>query len=170
MAEYAISVRQPWAWALIFGGKDVENRNKAPIGTGNLIGRRISIHAAKGMTRQEYEDAADFMSGLGLVCPRPDRLYRGGIIGSVRLDHVTSEYPSRWFFGPRGLVVREPQSCDPVASVGQLGWFKWSPSGVLAEPKPWMLAWPDSVSRRPTSTQPPNASDDTLSLFPGMER
>jgi len=60
----AISVRQPWAWAIIFGGKDVENRNKAPIGTQQLIGRRIQIHAAKGMTQHEYESARAALSAL----------------------------------------------------------------------------------------------------------
>lgn len=145
---YAISVRQPWAWAIIHGGKDVENRTKAPEGTSDLIGRRICIHAAKGMTQYEYESAAEFMATLGVECPCPDRLYRGGVIGSVRIDHVASEYPSRWFFGPRGIVVREPQSCDPVAASGQLGWFKWKPSGVLENPKPWMIAWPKSPRKK----------------------
>ena len=151
---FAISVRQPWAWALIHGGKDVENRTKAPQGTGNLIGRRFCIHASKGMTQAEYEHAADFMATVGIECPRPDRLIRGGVIGSVRLDHVTSEYPSRWFFGPRGLIVREPQSCDPVAASGQLGWFKWKPSGVLEEPKPWMMKWPNQTVQRAVENAP----------------
>ncbi|WP_409188395.1 hypothetical protein [Bradyrhizobium sp. RDM4] len=27
LPEFALSVRQPWAWAIIHGGKDVENRS-----------------------------------------------------------------------------------------------------------------------------------------------
>lgn len=25
--DFALSVRQPWAWAIIFAGKDIENRS-----------------------------------------------------------------------------------------------------------------------------------------------
>ena len=32
----ALSVRQPWAWAIIHGGKDVENRTKYAITLGGM--------------------------------------------------------------------------------------------------------------------------------------
>jgi len=156
----AISVRQPWAWALIHGGKDVENRNKAPIGTSSLIGRRIQIHAAKGMTRHEYESAREHMAKLGVECPHPSELLRGGLIGSVRLVEVVSERPSRWFFGPRGLVVDAPESCEPIAGPGQLGWFNFSPRGDFDPPKPWMVHWPDTGFPRRKINEP-----DQLSLY-----
>lgn len=157
----AISVRQPWAWALIHGGKDVENRNKAPIGTRQLIGHRIQIHAAKGMTRDEYENALDYMLRLGVPCPHPSELLRGGVIGSVRLTDVVSERPSRWFFGPRGLVVDEPQACEPTAGPGQLGWFTFKPSGAFDPPKLWMQHWPESAPRmgRPAPKPEPVTPD-----------
>lgn len=147
-----ISVRQPWAWAIIHGGKDVENRNKAPIGTHQLIGHRIGVHAAKGMTQQEYEHAREYMLKLGVDCPRPNELLRGGLIGSVRLTDVVSERPSRWFFGPRGLVIDQPEACQPIAGPGQLGWFGFKPAGAFDEPKPWMTHWPD---RAPRTQRPP---------------
>jgi hypothetical protein len=154
LPTYAISVRQPWAWALIHGGKDVENRNKAPIGTANLIGHRVAIHASRGMTRREYESARDFMLNLGVDCPRPDDLIRGAIIGSVRVDQIVSERPSRWFFGPRGIVVDRPESCAPIACKGQLGWFIWKPfDGPLTQPLPWMRAWPGAqTAKAPVET------------------
>ena len=37
-----LSVRQPWAWAIIHGGKDVENRNWDTKFRG-----RLAIHAGK---------------------------------------------------------------------------------------------------------------------------
>jgi hypothetical protein len=37
-----ISVRQPWAWAIVSGGKDVENRNWP-----TKIRGRVAIHAGK---------------------------------------------------------------------------------------------------------------------------
>ena len=45
----AISVRQPHAWAIIHGGKDVENRSqRAAFQFKPAIGERVLIHASKG--------------------------------------------------------------------------------------------------------------------------
>lgn len=49
----AISVRQPWAWAIAHGGKTVENRTRRDPWFG-AIGERILIHAAK--THDSYDD------------------------------------------------------------------------------------------------------------------
>ena len=45
----ALSVRQPWAWAIIHAGKDIENRSWATKFRG-----RVLIHASKGMTQEEF--------------------------------------------------------------------------------------------------------------------
>lgn len=164
----ALSVRQPWAWALIHGGKDVENRDRAPIGTSSLIGHRIHIHAAKGMTQHEYESACDYMLKLGVACPHPSELLRGGVIGTVRLTDVVSERPSRWFFGPRGLVVDTPKACDPIAGPGQLGWFEFRSSGKFDAPKPWMQHWPDRAPRKGAKPKP--QEPEALSLFDAKEQ
>jgi len=58
----ALSVRQPWAWAIIHAGKDIENRSWQAVNHGLRQRGRIAIHAAKGMTRDEYEDAANFIN------------------------------------------------------------------------------------------------------------
>jgi hypothetical protein len=68
----AISVRQPHAWAIIHGGKDVENRSqRAAFQFKPAIGERVLIHASKGMTAAEYENAAAFMACIGVRCPPP---------------------------------------------------------------------------------------------------
>lgn len=41
----ALSIRQPWAWLILHGGKDIENRSWNT----NFRGRFL-IHAAAGMT------------------------------------------------------------------------------------------------------------------------
>ena len=41
----ALSIRQPWAWLIVNGFKDVENRNWRTHWRGRLL-----IHASKGMT------------------------------------------------------------------------------------------------------------------------
>src|SRR4051812_40046367 len=107
LPKLALSVRQPWAWAIIYAvpPKDVENRSWQAINNGLRRRGPIAIHAAKGMTREEYEEAREFMKRLDVECPKPADLLRGGIIGSVNVVAVVSESDSPWFFGPRGLVL-----------------------------------------------------------------
>lgn len=46
----ALSIRQPWAWAILNADKDIENRDWRT----NFRGR-IAVHAAKTMTRDDYD-------------------------------------------------------------------------------------------------------------------
>lgn len=143
--DIALSVRQPWAWAIIHAEprKDIENRSSAAVAKGGMVaGRRIAVHAAKGMTRAEYEDAREFMASIGVICPPARDLLRGGIIGSVRVLDIVRAHESPWFFGPRGLVLAAPVGCDFVPAVGALGFFRWTPKegGAPEPPARWMLA------------------------------
>ena len=45
----ALSIRQPWAWLIVNGHKDIENRQWRTHFRG-----KIYVHAAKGMTRGDY--------------------------------------------------------------------------------------------------------------------
>ncbi len=139
----ALSVRQPWAWAIIHGGKDVENRSARAASHG-LDPRRIAIHAAKGMSRDEYELASEFMAALDVACPRPNDLVRGAIIGVVTVDAVVKKSTSPWFSGPRGLVLSDPVAVEPIPAVGALGYFEWQRKGEIQLPLRWMVAWPGS--------------------------
>lgn len=134
----ALSVRQPWAWAIIFGGKVIENRSEGAIRSGNMDLRRIAIHAATGMRRKEYDWALWRMAQDGVTVPHPSTLIRGGIIGSVDVVDIITESDSPWFGGPCGLVLENPKPCDPVPAKGELGYFKWQPSDSFAAKIPWM--------------------------------
>lgn len=140
--DIALSVRQPWAWAIVHAGKDIENRSSAAVAKGGMIaGRRIAIHASKGMTRAEYESAREFMREIGVTCPPPAVLLRGGIIGSVLVTDIVRASASAWWMGPRGLVLAAAEACDFIPAVGALGFFKWQPKdGGAAEPAArWMV-------------------------------
>lgn len=147
LPKLAISVRQPWAWAIIFAGKDIENRAWH---FGNPARRhrgRVALHASLGMTKAEYEKAAEFMASIGIKCPAPADLVRGAVIGCITIaDGVNKNNPaaqSPWFFGPFGLVLREPEPLlVPVPAAGALGFFAWQPAegGKVAEPSKWMGA------------------------------
>lgn len=120
----ALSVRQPWAWAIIHAGKDIENRDWRPSNPGLRFRGRVAIHASKGMTRAEFSEARDFMRSLGVRFTTHE-IVRGAIIGSVEIVDVFRESDSPWFFGPCGLVLHDPVPCEPIPCNGALGLFRW---------------------------------------------
>jgi len=143
----ALSIRQPWAWAIIYAGKDIENRTTFAVTKGGMTPRRIAVHAAKGLKRNEYDIAAEFMKKIGVVCPPACELKRGGIIGAVDVTAVVRESQSKWFFGPRGLVLANPVPCDFIPSVGALGFFKWERNdNVKIDTPKWMSKNNDTIS------------------------
>lgn len=152
LPKHALSVRQPWAWAIIYAGKHLENRSPGAIKYMSRDVRRLAIHASKGMTRDEYEDMIDhpglrMPEAKGALLPRPEALIRGAIIGYVDVIDRVSESRSPWWCGPRALVLANPVAIDPIPSVGALGYFEWKPGGELDPPKPWMTAWPENTLR-----------------------
>lgn len=140
--RFALSIRQPWAWAVIYGGKDIENRSwRLP---NPALGYRgdFAVHAAIGMTQVEYWHGFVFMAALGVKCPPPAELQRGGIIGVANLVDIVKDHASDWFMGSRGLVLANPRPTPFVPSVGALGFFAWQRSviGGMPPPAKWMTA------------------------------
>ena len=69
----ALSLKQPWAWA-IFHGKDVENRTWSTPYSGKLL-----IHASKTVDEAGYL----FLASRGIV--PPPNLPRGQFVGEVNM-------------------------------------------------------------------------------------
>lgn len=72
----ALTLRQPWAWAVMHGGKDVENR-AWPNRPALEIGETLAIHAGKGV---------DVV--LPRVLDHPAGLPTGALLGTVRVAGV----------------------------------------------------------------------------------
>lgn len=110
----ALTVRQPWAWAIFHAGKDIENRswrNRHTIGT-------IAIHVSGN---------ADPIDRLPRNVRRPEKhvLVRGAIIGVVDVVKVVQRSRSRWFQGPLGWVLKNPRRLrDAIPCTGGLGLWK----------------------------------------------
>ena len=134
----ALSIRQPWAWLIVNGLKDIENRdwNERYPGTADaraLIrsGDLFLIHAGKGMTKDEYEDALDTCHHVSRSKPFPpgtklpafSALERGGIIGQARLVAIGQASSSPWFFGPIGLLMKDAEPLPFRPMKGALGFF-----------------------------------------------
>jgi hypothetical protein len=118
---YCLSIRQPWAWLIVNGWKNVENRTWP-----TRLRGRICVHAAVGMTRGDYDACEIFIRGFSdLSLPAMNDLSRGGIVGAVTvLDCVTS-HPSEWFVGPYGFVLADAEPLREIIPCrGALGFFR----------------------------------------------
>lgn len=126
LPRLALSVRQPWTWAILHAGKPVENRDWKPVNPGLRFRGDVCLHASNGMTRKEYDEARQFMWNIGVRnLPTVERLQRGGIVGIVTIVDVVSSHSSQWFFGPLGLVLENPRQIEFIAVKGALGFFDW---------------------------------------------
>lgn len=142
---WALTVRQPWAWALVEGHKRVENRSWAP-GPGTLKpGDRFVIHA--GMKDFTDADAAQVRSsvarsrgrdvelGIGGVS-LPAKLPRGALVGLVTFVGVVASRaqlePGQtvWWVGPKAWLVSNPRPLQPISASGAQG--LWEVPGELA--------------------------------------
>jgi hypothetical protein len=108
----ALSIRQPWAWLILHGGKDIENRQWSDHFRGYVF-----LHAAKGMSEAEWLDGTDFAKAVWRHSgyqPAPDirrptfkTIDRGGIVGVAKVVGCVSNHESPWFVGPYGFVLKE---------------------------------------------------------------
>lgn len=128
----ALAVRQPWAWALIHLGKDVENRTWHTRFRGPVL-----IHASScpaiGRRNGEWDAARRWIAqhvgqSVADKLPEPEQLQYGGIIGQLEIvgceDALSDEANSPWFEGPWGFVVRNPIPMEFRPCRGSLGFFE----------------------------------------------
>lgn len=136
-----LSVRQPWAWALIHGGKDVENRVWETKYRGPLAihaGKRFDMNrslwdeCSRGFWGEPYTSMAKGYNGQ-------DGHVLGAIIGIVDLvDCIPdSACNSPWKADGDNFwcwIVENPRPVEPLPMNGQLG--LWTiPDDLLAEVK-----------------------------------
>lgn len=121
----ALSIKQPWAWLVCEGYKDVENRNWRT----NFRGR-VFIHASKQYDRdavfprgidgaQQVEIIAHAAAVFGNDYPL------GAIIGEVDIVDCVLESKSPWFAGKFGWVLKNPVLYDkPIPCKGKQRFFE----------------------------------------------
>ncbi|MNQ62267.1 ASCH domain protein [compost metagenome] len=105
----ALSIRQPWAWLIIHGGKDVENRSWHTKHRGRFL-----VHAAKGMTKHEYQAARDYARECGVEIPAlRDRSVAESLAQSFwRIAGIRANRPGTWEKKRSCWLTRSPcRSC-----------------------------------------------------------
>lgn len=119
-----IVIRQPWAWLIVHGFKDIENRSWRTRYRGTLL-----IQASAGLpTKHALEDIRLFVRKRGVDLP--EDLERGGIVGMAQLDDCVTSSGSKWFEGPVGWVLSKPKRLPFIPLKGRLGLFD-PPSGII---------------------------------------
>ena len=112
----AITVKQPWAWAIVMGYKDVENRTRCTSHRGPLL-----IHAGKGLDRSGFHTLWE----LGLHREVPYDLPRGALVGIASVADCIDDAESPWALpGFRHWILRRPEHFrTPIPCRGALGFF-----------------------------------------------
>jgi hypothetical protein len=116
-----LTIRQPWAWAIIYGGKDVENRSWSTKYRGPLL-----IHAGSAFEPDGYETVKQLAS----QAPPPSaELIHGAIIGVVDLVDCVRGLPSVWAVADQWhWCLRDPRPFHPaVPCPGKLGLWRPPP-------------------------------------------
>jgi ASCH domain len=124
----ALTIRQPWAWAIVYAGKDVENRRWRTSYRGPLL-----IHAAKDADPQGGARVLwtmDDPEAFGQ--PRLAFQTRGAIIGVVLLGDILTDSASRWAQSACfHWMLESPAPIDPpVPCAGRPG--LWTPPAAAA--------------------------------------
>jgi len=133
----ALTLIQPWSFAVAHLGKPIENRTWAPPDW--LLGQRIAIHAGKKVD----EDAIRQLRRVGFNCPGPTGLVAGRIESTAILvgwcwpgrgvmlaegyedPNATS---SPWWGGPCGWLLDDVHALHaPIPCRGAQGLWKVSP-------------------------------------------
>jgi hypothetical protein len=115
----ALSIKQPWAWAILHAGKDYENRTWYVPHTGLL-----AIHAGKKIDKEGLL----WLHKQGIMPPA--NLPTGCIVGVVNATEcidteLFGKPDSKWAFGPFCLKMEIPVAFDvPILCKGQLGLFE----------------------------------------------
>jgi hypothetical protein len=127
----ALTIEQPWVWAILNAGKDVENRSWQTKYRG-----WIALHASKSAQRL---DDVDFPRGIQK--PEKEDLVCSAICGVAYLSDIRDKSKSKWFYRPgRGetnygwVLTKVKKLRKPVPCDGILGLWK-VPPGVMTSIK-----------------------------------
>lgn len=122
MKQVAITLRQPWAWAVIMGHKKVENRPRRTTREGEIL-----IHAGQTLDPKGFQ----FLWEMGLHRKLPDDLPTGALIGTVLISDCFKGSTSPWALrGYWHWILKAPREFNtPIPCAGKQGFFVPEVSG-----------------------------------------
>lgn len=119
----ALSIRQPWAWLIVNGHKDIENRDWPTPFRGQVL-----VHAGLTMARAYYDQITEELGTAGMLpvggLPSYEDLLRGGLVGWTRIVDCVEHSASKWKQeGSFGFVLRDSRPIPFVPWKGRLQFF-----------------------------------------------
>lgn len=125
--RYALTVRQPWAYAIASLGKRVENRSWKPPAEVVATGEPILIHAGHNWMDPEpgfFEKHPDLRDNF----PQRGSLPGGVFVAVAKVASVVTESGDPWFLGPYGWILDDVVALNQplVSAKGALG--LWTPN------------------------------------------
>lgn len=141
--EKAISIMQPWAWLIVNGHKDIENRDWPTKFRGP-----VAIHAGKKMDEDCnysltcHDGPRHPVIGSKIEIDTGSRLIEsdddwetwsapawhgqsGGIVGVAEIVDCVEASGSDWFVGRYGFIIRNARPVEFIPVKGALSFFDW---------------------------------------------
>lgn len=113
--ERALTLKRPWAQAIIYGPKRIENRRWTPEKVKPPFW--MAIHAGQS----EDKTAEYHMTSEGLYEVDPAHDHEGCIIGLARVTGYTTYSDDPWYaIGQVGWIIDEVYPLDPIKARGKL--------------------------------------------------
>lgn len=114
----ALSIQQPWAWLIVNGYKDIENRTWPTTFRGPVL-----IHAGKRIDFESESFISHLVQYAGRKIIFPAAYETGGIVGQARITDCVAISQSHWFSGPYGFVIADAKPLPFRPLRGQLKFF-----------------------------------------------
>lgn len=111
-----LSIKQPWAWLIVNGIKDIENRTWKTNFRGQFF-----IHASQSFDYDGYKKIQN--TKIINHLPKQYQYEFGGIIGITSIIDCVIEHQSIWFTGPYGFVLQNSKPVKFHRLRGQMGFF-----------------------------------------------
>lgn len=123
----ALSIKQPWAWAILHAGKDVENRDWK----GGYRGV-VAIHASKTLLARDVEDFEAFTGRNRILKTAVKRAgwpdvtpATGAIVGLAQITDCKDWSPSPWAVGAYCFDLADVFALpEPIPMLGALGFWE----------------------------------------------
>lgn len=117
----ALSIQQPWAWAILHAGKNIENRQWNTRHRGEF-----AIHASA--LGQRYAPLPN-----GISAPPLNDLPASAIVGVAEVEDVITASDSPWFLGKYGFVLANVRPlAQPIPCKGNLYFWDVPPRVAAA--------------------------------------
>jgi hypothetical protein len=120
--EFALSIQQPWAWLIVNGLKDIENRSWPTRFRGPVLihaGKKVDTYAA-----EDVEEGHHPVTGSPHLWATPLTWERGGIVGVAEIVDCVTAHSSEWFVGEHGFILRNARPLPFRPCSGKLGFFR----------------------------------------------